>query len=192
MDRSPFPRDGYSLKQINMLTNKSKYPNRKGIRLKDYDYSQYGFYFITICLIKRKQLFSQIRNNKVLLSEFGVIVEEILLNIPKYYNAEIDCYVIMPDHIHLILIIDNFPEQDNSKEKISKTNTLSEVIGKFKSFSTKKIREKIKDRNEFEWQQSFYDRIIRNEKELFQFRKYIDENPIRWEIEKYYPENLEM
>ena len=131
-----------------------------------------------------KEFFSKIENSIVVLSKFGKIIDEILIIIPSYYNVEIDCYIIMPDHIHLIIILD----KDESKKNYS----LSDVIGKFKSFSCKKIREVLEDDEKFEWQKSFYDRIIRNEKELYQIRKYIQENPLRWDIEKDNPENLIM
>jgi REP element-mobilizing transposase RayT len=159
-------------------------PKRKSTRLKEYDYSQFGYYFITICMKNRKEFFSIIENSIVVLSKFGKIIDEVLINIPSYYNVEIDCYIIMPDHIHLIIILD--------KAENKKNYSLSDVMGKFKSFSCKKIREVLEDDEKFEWQKSFYDRIIRNEKELYQIRKYIKENPLRWEIEKDNPENLIM
>lgn len=160
------------------------FPKRKSTRLKEYDYSQFGYYFITICMKNRKEFFSKIENSIVVLSKFGNIIDEVLINIPSYYNVEIDCYIIMPDHIHLIIILD----KDESKKNYS----LSDVIGKLKSFSCKKIRGVLEDDEKFEWQKSFYDRIIRNEKELYQIRKYIQENPLRWDIEKDNPENLIM
>jgi REP element-mobilizing transposase RayT len=160
------------------------FPKRKSTRLKEYDYSQFGYYFVTICMKDRKEFFSKIENSIVVLSKFGKIIDEVLMNIPSYYNVEIDCYIIMPDHIHLIIILD----KDESKKNYS----LSDVMGKFKSFSCKKIRKVLEDDEKFEWQKSFYDRIIRNEKELYQIRKYIKENPLRWEIEKDNPDNLIM
>ena len=160
------------------------FPKRKSTRLKEYDYSQFGYYFITICMKNRKEFFSKIENSLVVLSKFGKLIDEVLINIPSYYNVEIDCYIIMPDHIHLIIILD--------KDENKKNYSLSDVMGKFKSFSCKKIREVLEDDEKFEWQKSFYDRIIRNEKELYQIRKYIKENPLRWEIEKDNPENLIM
>jgi REP element-mobilizing transposase RayT len=160
------------------------FPKRKSTRLKEYDYSQFGYYFISICMKIRKEFFSIIENSIVVLSKFGKIIDEVLMNITSYYNVEIDCYIIMPDHIHLIIILD----KDESKKNYS----LSDVMGKFKSFSCKKIRKVLEDDEKFEWQKSFYDRIIRNEKELYQIRKYIKENPLRWEIEKDNPDNLIM
>ena len=157
---------------------------RKSTRLKEFDYSQFGYYFVTICIKDRKDFFSKIENSSIVLSKFGNIIDEMLINFHSYYNVEIDYYVIMPDHIHLIIILD----KDESKNNYS----LSDVIGKFKSFSSKQIRKILQGEEKFEWQKSFYDRIIRNEKELYQIRKYIQENPLRWDIEKDNPENLIM
>ncbi len=70
--------------------------------------------------------------------------------------------------------------------------SLSDIIGKLKSYSAKKIREMLNNGNQFHWQKSFFDRIIRNERELFNIRQYIKQNPLRWELEKNNPENLEM
>jgi putative transposase len=159
-------------------------PKRKRTRLKEYDYSQFGYYFVTICIKDRKEFFSRIDNSSIVLTNFGNVISEILRNLSTFYNVEIDCYVIMPDHIHLIIILD--------KDESKKNSSLSDIIGKFKSFSSKKIWKILKDDEKFEWQKSFYDRIIRNEKELYQIRKYIQENPLRWEIEKDNPENLIM
>ena len=160
------------------------FPKRKSTRLKEFDYSQFGYYFVTICIKERKDFFSKIKNSSIILSKYGNIISEILINMQSYYNVEIDYYVIMPDHIHLIIILD----KDESKKNYS----LSDVIGKFKSFSSKKIRKVLEVEEKFEWQKSFYDRIIRNEKELYKIRKYIQENPLRWDIEKDNRENLIM
>lgn len=159
-------------------------PNRKKLRLKGFNYSQSGYYFITICIKNRREFFSHIINNELILTNYGRVGDDVWNNLPEYYNVDIDYYVIMPDHFHGIIII------DNSFNSIKKHFSLSDIIGKFKSYSTRKIRELLNNKNEFEWQKSFYDRIIRNEQELYYTRKYIKENPLRWEIEKNNPENL--
>ena len=165
-------------------------PKRKNTRLKEFDYSQSSYYFVTICLKNRKEFFSHIINSELILTEFGKILDEVWNNLPKYYNVELDYYTIMPDHFHGIVIIDN---KLNVKDDLeNKPLTLSDIIGKFKLLSTRKIRDILDIENEFEWQKSFYDRIIRNEKELYNIRKYIQENPLKWEIEKNNPVNLEM
>ena len=163
-------------------------PKRKNTRLKGFDYSESNYYFITICLKNRKEFFSNVVNSELILTEFGKILDEVWNSLPKYYNVELDYYIIMPDHFHAVIILDNSLMNKSS----NKSTDLSLVIGKFKSFSTRKIRKRMKIAEKFEWQKSFYDRIIRNEIELYNIRKYIQQNPLKWEIEKNKPENLEM
>lgn len=164
-------------------------PQRKNTRLKEYDYTQSGYYFITFCMKDRREFFSQIKDSEIILTKYGKIVNEVIKNISILYKVEIDCYVIMPDHIHLILIFDEV-EKTTSKGKIKLS--VSDIIGKLKSYSSRKIREILNEDEQFYWQKSFFDRIIRNEKELFFIRQYIQNNPINWEFEKNNPENIEM
>lgn len=107
--------------------------NRKRNRLKEYDYSLNNFYYVTICMQNRKEFFSKIVNEKLVLSQFGKIVTDVLNNLPKYYPCELDEYVVMPDHIHAIIILNN----EGDKIRIS----LSTVIQRFKTFTSKKINE---------------------------------------------------
>ena len=167
----------------------NKLPQRKNTRLKEYDYSQAGYYFVTFCMKDRREFFSHIVDSELILTKYGKIVDEVIKNLSILYKVEIDYYVIMPDHIHLILILDEFVKT-TSKGKIKLS--LSDIIGKLKSYSSRKIREILKEGEHFYWQKSFYDRVIRNEKELFFIRQYIQDNPINWEFEKNNPENLEM
>jgi len=88
-----------------MLYNPEKH-RRRTIRLQDYDYSQAGAYFITVCTKNRECLFGEISDGKIVLNEFGQIVESVWLDLPKHYpNIELDAFVIMPNHIHGIVFI---------------------------------------------------------------------------------------
>ena len=133
----------------------------------------------------RKEFFSEIINEKSILTEKGRIVEEIWKNLPKYYPCELDEFIIMPDHIHGIVILDNKPGNVQKK-------SLSTIIQRFKTFTTKKINESLAGSEKFHWQKSFYDRIIRDERELFLIRNYMQLNPLNWELEKDLPENLNL
>ena len=134
-----------------------------------------------------------------MLNELGKSVKDNLENIPVLYPyVNIDYYVIMPNHIHVIIIIDpsdnvsvvtsrDLSLNDKLKPKVK---SLSEIIGAFKTMSSKELHKMgLKD---FKWQRSFYDRVIRNEKELFFIRRYIEQNPLSLEIEKDFPDNLIM
>ena len=165
-------------------------PNRKRNRLEGYDYSLGGYYFVTICVKERFDFFGRIKNEKMFLNEYGKIVSSAWLDLPNhYFNCELDYYVIMPDHVHGIIIIDNTLKKKNDK---SVNYSLSEIIRGFKTFSSKRINEKLKIDKKFRWQKSFYDRIIRSENELYFIRNYIQLSPLKWDIEKNHPENLYM
>ena len=164
-----------------------EYPKRRRIHLQEYDYSSSGYYFITICMKNRNNFFCSIKNGKNILNDYGLIVERRWLDILNHYkNCELDNYVIMPDHIHGIVIV------NNSLDTEFKCYSLSEIVRGFKTFSSKELNQVIRNETKFQWQKSFYDRIIRNEKELDEIRKYIKQNPLKWDIEKNNPENLLM
>jgi REP element-mobilizing transposase RayT len=89
------------------LKSKSMHQKRKGNRLKEYDYSSAGYYFVTICVNDRKGYFGRIEDSKCLLNKYGRIIKQVLENIPvKYPYVDVDYYVMMPNHIHAIIIID--------------------------------------------------------------------------------------
>ena len=166
-------------------------PDRKTNRLKEFDYTQSYWYFVTICVKEMKQYFGKVENEKMILNEFGKIVESKLEWLTKQYSyVDIDSYVIMPNHVHAIIILDTVDVGTSRDLSLQiKIKSLSELVGAFKTVSSKQIH--LTGLAEFKWQRSFYDRIIRNEKELYWIRKYIDENPLKWEIEKGFTGNLE-
>jgi len=170
---------------------------RKQIRLKNFDYSDAGWYFVTVCTQNREYLFGDIINNKMSLNQFGKIVNKFWNKIPNHFNnVELNDFQIMPNHIHGIIVIQNIkqfvgakfisPETfDNSMGdlKIAPTanTSLSNIIKWFKSISTINIRKLL---HNFRWQKSFYDHIVRNEYDLYRIRKYITNNPINWDNDR--------
>ncbi len=146
------------------------FKTRKPNRLKNYDYSQNGVYFITICVKNRNPILSYIPvgANCVRLSKIGKVVEEEINNISKIYaNVTVENYVIMPNHIHLLVFIDRFSGRTQFAP------TISRIIKQFKGVITKRLGKSI-------WQKGFYDHIIRDEYD-FQIRwQYIEDNPYRW------------
>ena len=156
-------------------------PKRKPTRLKEYDYSTPGAYFITVCVKDKKELLSKISNvvreglcalPKNELTPIGKEVEKSIQYINNNYTGiKIDKYVIMPNHIHLIVILDDAGGHGNPP--------LQNVIGQLKSYTTKKFGGTL-------WQRSYHDHIIRGEKDYEKIWEYIDTNVIKWEQDCFY------
>jgi REP element-mobilizing transposase RayT len=164
---------------------------RKSIRLKGYDYSQNGAYFITICTEHRECLFGTIRNGKMVLNEIGTIARNELektSTIRKYMT--IDCFIVMPNHVHAIVIIDNpvgaycnTPLRGKFK---SPSNNLGAMIRGYKSTVTKKINQFRQTYKKPIWQRNYYEHIIRNEESFQKISDYIIANPQSWGNDKLY------
>lgn len=161
-------------------------PKRKPTRLKNYDYSSHGAYFVTICTHNRKQILSHITVGQGLapaeneLTAYGKIAEEQLLNLGKRYaNIKIDKYVIMPNHIHIIVLIENYPDKSDYTAGASPCPTLSDVICTYKSLTARLCKKVYPIEKVF--QNSFHDHIIRNEKDCEKIWEYIENNPCKWE-----------
>lgn len=163
-----------------------KLQERKLQRLKGYDYSQNGAYFITICTQNRLCLFGDIYSGSLILNNAGKMVFKKLEEMPKIYSGiKIDKFIVMPNHLHAIIEI-----QQNGTTQGS-FPTISECIQRFKTYTTKLYIDGVKKGNypHFDkkiWQKSFYDRIIRNEHEYQEICQYIETNPLKWEEDKYY------
>ena len=161
-------------------------PKRKPTRLKGYDYSACGYYFVTICTFARKNIFSHIVGQGLAPAEnrltgLGEIAkQELLKSEQRYKGIKIDKYVIMPNHIHAIVII------ENAEAGASPCPTLSDVICGFKSITTRKSH--LISRQEKIWQTSFHDHIIRGEDDYLKIWNYIDENPQKWKEDRFYCE----
>ena len=153
------------------MKNTKSLPIRKNIRLKNYDYSLNGYYFVTICTNGTISLFGKIKNNKVILNNSAKLIEDWLFELENKFNVKIDYYSIMHNHIHFIIIL------NKSKEPLSK------IIQWFKIMTTNHYIKGVKAGNflPFQkklWQRNYYEHIIRNEKSLYEIRQYIKNNPI--------------
>ncbi len=157
---------------------------RKPTRLQGYDYSQNGAYFVTICTYRRAQILSHIVGQglapaQTQLSVYGKIVEHQLLNLEKRYtNIKIDKYVIMPNHLHVIFLL------ENTSAGASPCPTLSDVVCTFKSLTTLLCKQAHPIEKVF--QNSFHDHIIRNETDYLEIWQYIDNNPVKWQEDRFY------
>jgi putative transposase len=177
------------------------------IRLQTWNYTNPGWYFVTICTKHHNHFFGEISGEKFKPNKVGNFAELFWRNIPKHFPfIELDYYVFMPNHCHGVLIIDDHSRDVASARKLTESNvstfvetnrmsdispkkySLSSVIRSYKASVTKWCRNN--GYLEFAWQPRFFDRIIRNEKELYNIRKYIEQNPLKWEIEKNHPENI--
>ena len=150
---------------------------RKLNRWQGWDYSREGFYFVTIDCKNMGRWFGEIINKKINLNDYGVIADSCWRKIPKVYKGvRLDKYVIMPNHVHGIIRI---IKVGTAQCAVRTNGFLSKIIKSYKNAVTKEIRggEKLKY---FEWHRSFYDRIIRDERELENVRKYIKNNPKNW------------
>jgi putative transposase len=176
---------------------------RKSIRLKTYDYSQPGAYFITICTHDKKCLFGNISDRQMNLNGIGSIVEnEWLKTASLRPNVELDVFVIMPNHIHGIIFIKNKDykgefkyasvnrEQDVGGSKFkSPSKNIGAIVKGFKSAGTGCVNKSNRTPGKKLWQQNYWERVIRNEHELKHIREYIQNNPINWELDKLHPMN---
>jgi len=148
---------------------KENLPVRKRIRLQYYDYSEESMYFITICVKDRLELLGKIIEDNLQLTIEGKIIEQNLNKIEQIYkNIIIDEYVIMPNHIHILMLI-----------RYKSNATISKIIKHFKTNITREIKYSI-------WQKSFYEHIVRNEKEYLKIKEYIKYNVINWRKDKYF------
>ncbi len=185
------------------------YKLQKQYRYKGYDYSQDGFYFVTICCKNREMFFGDVKNKIIQLSEIGKIAEKFWLEIPDHFSfIKLDKFIIMPNHVHGIIEIDNCrnaprrvpvnnaPVEMNAPRRVPTgiqplvKNSLSSIINYFKG-NTKRFCNK----NNLEyvaWQPRFHDRIIRNNDELNRIRQYIIDNPLKWELDRNNPDDLYM
>lgn len=155
------------------------YPKRKSLRLKDYDYSRNGAYFVTICSYDRHCIFGDpvgTATGRPLLSENGRITQAAIKNIDAIYPAvRVDKFVIMPNHVHLIIVLSG----DGGRPMAAPT--ISRVINQFKGYVSKQMGFPI-------WQRSYYEHIIRNEQDYLSVWEYIDANPAKWAEDEYYNE----
>ncbi len=171
-----------------------KLKNRKLNRLKDYDYSQEGYYFVSICTKEKEAYFGRMENEKMILNEYGEIVKRQWLWLENQYGYVcLDEFIVMPNHFHGILVIDNnFDNKCRDRSRpvpTVKIKSLSELIGVFKTTSSKSIHQN--GLVQFKWQRSFYDHIIRNDKSLNNIRKYIIDNPLKWDLDENNLQNME-
>lgn len=184
--------------------------HRRSIRLKDYDYSSAGAYFVTICTWQRECLFGEIVDGKMRLNDCGNIVlteweqTRIMRN-----NVDLDAYIIMPNHFHAIFSVQNDdivgahcmrpdsispgPQANRAHSSAPlhrQSGSIGSIIAGFKSATTKQINVLRNNPGCPVWQRNYYERVIRNDNELTRAREYIINNPLKWALDKENPANM--
>ena len=193
--------------------------HRRSIRLKRYDYTQQGAYFVTICTHQRNCLFGEIVDGEIKLNTNGEIARGSWLSIPRHFkNVELDEFVIMPNHLHGIIIIESsevagealanqyFSKQQNLSSQCfaptvytgetikingTKPQSLAAITQNYKSVSTRQINRINKAKGNVIWQRNYYEHIIRNEEALNNIREYIVNNSINWVKDQENPANFQ-
>jgi REP element-mobilizing transposase RayT len=181
--------------------------HRRSIRLKGYDYTQAGAYFVTMVTYQRDCLFGEIKNESMILNDLGKIIQWEWLDLPKRFRyIELGMYVVMPNHFHAILIfreivgatrhgltdasVGNAPAPTVPTDGIDgspllprgpKPASLGAVISQFKSRATKRIWKIPAFNGTSIWQRNYHEHIIRNEREMDQIWRYIESNPAQWD-----------
>jgi putative transposase len=155
---------------------------RKRTRLIGFDYTTAGGYFITAVVKDRLCVFGDINNGTIQLNKYGEIVRDQWRWLHRQYPyVTVDEFVVMPNHVHGIINIIDFVGNGRDRSLQQKAKSVSELIGAFKTTSSKRIHQS--GLPSFQWQKSFYDRIVRNEQELRRIREYIQTNLLRWELD---------
>lgn len=170
-----------------MSSDKPDCPQRRSPRLKDYDYSQQGAYFVTMYTQDRICLFGDVVAGTMRLNEAGQMVTEWWLKLSeKFPNIALDAFVLMPNHLHGIILVYD----------VETFTSLIEAVKWFKAMSTNAYIRGVRQTNWLPfpgklWQRSFYDHIIRDDEALYKVCEYIENNPLQWHLDKNNPENFE-
>lgn len=160
--------------------------HRRSIRLKNYDYSQTGAYFITLCIQDRECVLGEIIDRNMHLSPVGDNVFLQWTNLPRRFSGlELDVFVVMPNHFHAIISI-NPVGQGAVLGAASGAPTVGKMLRAFKSISAIEGNRLLNRSSQSFWQRNYWEHVIRNEKELMTLHQYILSNPAQWELDSLY------
>lgn len=190
---------------------KSNQTRRRVTRLHSYDYGQTVGYFVTICVQHQECLFGKIIDGQMRLNKIGAIVVKCWSHIPQhFFSAELDVCVVMPNHIHGIILLSTsgaewhrlpIHSQPNCRREVPSSPTpnrrdqrtsptLGQVVAYFKFQSIKYINQHRDMPGACVWQRNYYDHVIRDDIDLQRIRQYVTDNPMRWELDQLHPNNL--
>ncbi len=165
-------------------------PKRKPARLKEYDYSVPGAYFVTVCTHQKLHLFGKVVNGEMQLNDLGTIVHQEILKIEAHYdNVKVDKFIVMPNHVHMIIVL---LDAEGINPFPTKQYDIPNIIGKLKAGVTRIVGNVfMHSANKPIWQRSFHDHIIRNEQDYLKIWNYIDTNAGKWEQDCFYVKEKE-
>jgi len=192
--------------------------HRRSIRLREYDYTLAGGYFITICTHQRQPLFGTITDGVVTLSRAGEIVRQCWLDLPRSFPfVELDAFVVMPNHMHGVIVLITDHNRGNGEGEAfplnlgcetqaitgnasplrpqlhlacgTRSGSLPAIIQNYKSDSTRKVNKHNKTPGSPLWQRNYYEYVIRNHYSLDEIRDYIEANPSTWLRDEYNADN---
>ena len=197
-------------RQVKVATDTVRKVKRRSIRLKEYDYTQPGAYFVTICAHDRRDIWGKVRGGVVTLNGLGQVIGDCWENIPAHFShVRLDQYCVMPNHLHGILLFTQMgrgtiyrapttveaeplrgtagSESPSGKtvEQYSKptVGSLPTIIRTYKAAVTRHARRTMQDSPVRIWQRGYFERVIRDEREFEQAREYIANNPAKWELD---------
>jgi putative transposase len=167
---------------------------RRSVRLRGYDYASAGMYFVTVCARDRACVFGEVANGQVQLSELGETVNRCWVAVGDHFlEVTLDRWVIMPNHLHGILAVGGLRSSLQPVVGVRSRgacgpspSSIGAIVGSFKAAVTKAHNDLRGRSGTTVWQRSYYEHVIRNERDLQRVRQYVEENPIRWELD---PEN---
>jgi putative transposase len=189
------------------MTQESDKRQRRSIRLPRYDYAQAGGYFVTMVTRDRECLFGEVIDGEMRPNEFGRIVQAAWRELPDHYqDVECDVFVVMPNHVHGIIILAeggaveesdvgaglkpalaNFRPAITPRADLKPAAPLTEIIRAFKTFSARRVNELRATPGVPVWQRNYYEHVVRGENELNGIREYIANNPVQWEMDRENP-----
>lgn len=183
---------------------------RRSIRLPYYDYTESGAYFITICAYQHYHIFGHVEDDKVFLNHVGLIAKSVWEQIPSHFPfVTLDHFVIMPNHMHGIVLISKDDEIASDSEHVGARHALplhshtshsdnlrlfgnppakalSSIVGSYKSAVSKEANSQLRKKESTLWQRNYYEHVIRDEADLNRIREYVLTNPSKWIEDKYY------
>jgi REP element-mobilizing transposase RayT len=173
---------------------------KNSLRLPNYDYSLPGAYFITLCTQNRLHVFGHISDEEMVLNDYGKVVKEVWKNLPNHYpNMACGEFVVMPNHIHGVMFLkpidhtkggfETHPNQKQTRPNQKRTHPnkihgIPEIVRALKTFSARKINEIRNSPGGKVWQRNYWDRVVRNERALQAINRYIQNNPLKWQLDR--------